>query len=73
LTFTVMPTTGKIVHVFRWSTFRDMHADRDHLVHVVFPELQASCAKRHLRLVDVDLRWAVTEEDAQRGKAGVHA
>jgi len=46
-----------------------MHAERDHLVRVVFPELRERCAQRHLHLLDVDLRWGVTEEDAQRGRA----
>jgi WD40 repeat protein len=59
----------KTVRVFISSTFRDMHAERDHLVRVVFPELRERCAQRHLHLVDVDLRWGVTEEDAQRGRA----
>jgi hypothetical protein len=64
-----MAATWQTVRVFISSTFRDMHAERDHLVRVVFPELRERCAKRHLHLVDVDLRWGVTEEDAQRGKA----
>ena len=64
-----MPTTWKTVRVFISSTFRDMHTERDHLVRVVFPELRERCARRHLHLVDVDLRWGVTEEDAKRGKA----
>ena len=33
-----MPTPEKQVPVFISSTFRDMHAERDHLVTVVFPE-----------------------------------
>ncbi|NLY02362.1 MAG: DUF4062 domain-containing protein [Rhodopirellula sp.] len=64
-----MSAAWKTIRVFISSTFRDMHAERDHLVRVVFPELREQCAKRHLHLVDVDLRWGVTEEDAQRGKA----
>lgn len=64
-----MPATWKTVRVFISSTFRDMHAERDHLVKVVFPELRERCAQRHLHLVDVDLRWGVPEEDVERGKA----
>ena len=64
-----MSAAWKTVRVFISSTFRDMHAERDHLVRAVFPELRERCAKRHLHLVDVDLRWGVPEEDAQRGKA----
>jgi len=54
------------VHVFISSTFNDMHAERDYLVKRVFPELQDWCEKRKLRLIEVDLRWGVTEEDATR-------
>jgi WD40 repeat protein len=46
-----------------------MHRERDHLVRVVFPELKERCRTRHVQLVDVDLRWGVTEADAEGGKA----
>jgi len=59
----------KTVRVFISSTFRDMHAERDHLVRVVFPELKERCGRRHVHLVDVDLRWGVTEEQAVGGGA----
>ena len=58
----------RVVRVFVSSTFRDMHSERDYLVRFVFPELRERCAKRHLHLVDVDLRWGVTEEEAEQGK-----
>ena len=58
----------KTVRIFISSTFRDMHAERDHLAKVVFPELRERCRKRQLHLVDLDLRWGVTEEDAEQGK-----
>ena len=64
-----MTPSWKAVRVFISSTFRDMHAERDHLVRVVFPELRERCAKRRLHLIDVDLRWGVTEEEAEHGKA----
>ena len=35
-----MSGTWKTVRVFISSTFRDMHAERDHLVKVVFPALR---------------------------------
>ena len=35
-----MAETWQTVRVFISSTFRDMHAERDHLVKVVFPELR---------------------------------
>ena len=68
-------TTGKpravgweTVHIFISSTFNDMHAERDYLIKEVFPELRDWCEERKLRLVDIDLRWGVTETDATRNK-----
>jgi len=63
-----MPTSWQTVNIFISSTFNDMHAERDYLVKRVFPELREWCEKRKLRLVDIDLRWGVTEEDATRHK-----
>jgi hypothetical protein len=59
------------VHVFISSTFNDMHAERDYLVKKVFPELQEWCERRKLRLVDIDLRWGVTEQDATHNRNAV--
>ena len=47
------------VRVFISSTFRDMHAERDHLVTVVFPELRERVEQLGLEFFDVDLRWGV--------------
>jgi len=63
-----MAQAWRTMRVFISSTFRDMHAERDHLVKVVFPELRERMAKQRLYLVDVDLRWGVTEEEAEHGK-----
>lgn len=57
------------VHVFISSTFNDMHSERDYLVKRVFPELQDWCERRKLRLVDIDLRWGVTEAAASGKRA----
>lgn len=54
------------VRVFISSTFRDMHAERDHLVRFVFPRLRDTLLPRRVRLVDVDLRWGVIENDDAR-------
>lgn len=59
------------VHIFISSTFNDMHAERDYLVKKVFPELQEWCEQRKLRLVDIDLRWGVTEQDATNNRNAV--
>ena len=59
-----MTIPWETIHIFISSTFNDMHAERDYLVKQVFPELREWCEKRKLRLVDIDLRWGVTEQDA---------
>ena len=56
------------VYVFISSTFNDMHAERDYLVKKVFPRLSVWCAARKLRLVDIDLRWGVSEVDATENR-----
>ena len=58
----------KNVTVFISSTFNDMHAERDYLVKYVFPELREWCAKRKLRLYDIDLRWGITARDSQTSR-----
>jgi WD40 repeat protein len=50
---------SRAVRLFVSSTFRDMHAERDHLVTVVVPELRERVERLGLELVDVDLRWGV--------------
>jgi hypothetical protein len=57
-----MGPVEKTVRVFISSTFRDMHAERDHLVTVVFPELRERLERLGLELYDVDLRWGVPEK-----------
>lgn len=57
-----MPSPEKQVRVFISSTFRDMNAERDHLVTVVFPELRERLEQLGLEFFDVDLRWGVPEK-----------
>jgi len=63
-----MAQTWKTVRVFISSTFRDMHAERDYLVKVVFPALREKLEKYRIHLVDIDLRWGITEEEAQQDR-----
>ncbi|NQT88931.1 DUF4062 domain-containing protein, partial [bacterium] len=51
--------------VFISSTFRDMHSERDILIKKVFPELRERLERHRIHLVDIDLRWGVTEEQAE--------
>src|SRR4029077_1764625 len=60
------PTAGQTIRVFVSSTFRDMHAERDALNRVVFPELRRRCQARGAEFVGLDLRWGVTEDEIQR-------
>ena len=56
------------IRVFISSTFRDMQAERDHLVKFIFPQLRKLCESRGVTWGEVDLRWGVTDEQAAEGK-----
>ena len=58
----------KTARVFISSTFRDMHAERDYLSKVIFPEVRETLKHRGIYLVDVDLRWGITEEESKKGE-----
>jgi len=64
-----MAPIWKTARVFISSTFRDMHAERDHLVSVVFPKLRERLERYRIYLDDIDLRWGVTQEQAESGHA----
>ncbi len=64
-----MAAAWKTFRVFISSTFRDMHAERDHLVKVVFPALREKLEKHRIYLIDIDLRWGVTREQAENDQA----
>ena len=42
-----------------------MDAERNHLVKVVFPELREWLAPHRVELIDIDLRWGITEEQSK--------
>ncbi|PAA91182.1 hypothetical protein BOX15_Mlig031198g5 [Macrostomum lignano] len=56
----------RVSRVFISSTFRDMHGERDLLTRCLFPQLRRECRKMFVELLEVDLRWGVTEEEARR-------
>jgi hypothetical protein len=58
----------RVIRVLISSTFRDMMQERDLLVKEVFPELRRKCAKRFVTFTEVDLRWGITEEQANEGQ-----
>lgn len=59
-----MPADWRTVRVFISSTFRDMHSERDWLVKRVFPALRERLEQHRVHLIDIDLRWGITEEQA---------
>ena len=61
-----MADKWRTVRVFISSTFRDMHAERDWLVKRVFPALRERLRRFRIHLVDIDLRWGITEEEAEK-------
>ena len=54
------------LRVFISSTFRDLQDEREHLVKKIFPEIRALCRTRGVTFTDIDLRWGITEEEAER-------
>lgn len=62
-----MTTAWRTVRVFISSTFRDMHAERDYLLKEVFPSLKMELEKKQIHLIDIDLRWGITEDQSRQG------
>ncbi len=60
--------TNRTARIFLSSTFRDFGEERNLLVREVFPALRAKLKDRFVELVDVDLRWGITAEEAERGE-----
>ena len=63
-----MAQAWRSVRVFISSTFRDMHAERDHLVRMVFPELRERLRAHRFYLEEVDLRWGITKEQSENAE-----
>lgn len=61
-------TESRLVRVFVSSTFRDFHWERELLAKQAFPELRRRCRDRFVEFVEVDLRWGITQEHAERGE-----
>lgn len=58
----------RAIRVFVSSTFRDMVDERNQLATHVWPALRALCEDRAASFTDVDLRWGITREQAERGE-----
>ena len=64
-----MSSTSRTARIFLSSTFRDFGEERDLLVRKVFPGLRERLKDRFVELVDVDLRWGITAEQAEALRA----
>ena len=64
-----MNMDNRQMRIFISSTFQDMQAERDYLMTKIFPRLRLLAQKRNVCLVELDLRWGITqEEEGQSGK-----
>ncbi len=63
-----MIPNARVIRVFISSTFRDMQAERDYLVKVIFPQLRRLCEQRDVVWSEVDLRWGITSEQSAEGQ-----
>lgn len=57
-------TDHRNIRVFISSTFQDMKGERDYLIKKVFPQLRKIAAEYNATVTEVDLRWGITEEEA---------
>ncbi len=61
--------TERHLRIFISSTFRDMQQEREELIKHVFPQVKKIAKERFVDITEVDLRWGVTEEQAENGEA----
>lgn len=52
----------RVVRIFVSSTFRDFESERRILANSVFPKLRDKYAERGVSIVEIDLRWGLTED-----------
>lgn len=64
----ITPNSNRQIRVFISSTFRDMHQERDHLINHIFPKIKIYCQQRNIIFTEVDLRWGITEDQAENGE-----
>lgn len=63
-----IPRPDNTLRIFLSSTFRDFSKERDLLAREVFPNLREGwCKSRDVDLIDVDLRWGITQAEAEQG------
>ena len=45
-----------------------MQAERDYLINHIFPKVRRYCIERGVVFTEVDLRWGITEQEAENGR-----
>ena len=63
----VIKVQRNLIRVFLSSTFRDMAKEREYLNKVIFPEVRQATRERGVEFSAIDLRWGVTEDEANQG------
>jgi len=56
------------LRIFISSTFRDMTQEREELVKYIFPKIRKIAKKRFVEVTEIDLRWGITQEQADSGE-----
>lgn len=59
--------TNRKARVFISSTFLDMGAERDAIVHRIFPALRRYFEPKKIDIVEIDLRWGILDEEILDG------
>ncbi len=57
---------NRSIRIFVSSTFKDMIEDRNALMTHCWPELRKFCRERIVELVEVDMRWGISEQQSER-------
>ncbi len=58
----------RVIRVFISSTFVDMQDEREQLIKHTFPQLRKLARERGVELTEIDLRWGITQQAAERGE-----
>jgi len=59
-------SVNRSIRIFISSTFRDMSEERGALMTHTWPELRRFCREHQVEVVEVDLRWGISEEQSSR-------
>lgn len=63
-----MYSSNRQIRVFISSTFRDMQQERNYLISHIFPRIRIYCQQRSIVFTEIDLRWGITERQAENGQ-----